>query len=147
MRSELFWTAPCNMLDDPRAWDSERMYFTGLASDGGETVDMLKTPSGAAAAPQAAQPSATSGGWLDSLIKGVSQALPVAAQAYTVKKLTDVNIDRARQGLQPLSAQQYQAMIPAAQVQVGPDDAAKKLMLYGALGVGGILLLRALKVI
>jgi hypothetical protein len=145
MRAELFYVYPEQMTDSQRAWGNERMYFSGLGEDAGESV--LMTPSGAPAAPQAAQPSATSAGWLDSLVKGFSQALPVAAQAYSVKKLTDLNIDRARQGLQPLSTQQYAAMIPAAQVQVGPDDSTKKLLMYGAIGVGGILLLRALKVI
>lgn len=149
MREELIYTSPEMMADSPRAWADEA-YYAGL-SGALDTVtgsfDLLSTPSGAPASPQAAQPSATSPGWLQSLVQGVTQVLPVAAQAYSAKKLTDINIDRARQGLQPLSPQQYQQLAPQAQVRVGMDDATKKLLLWGGGIALGLVALRAAKVI
>jgi hypothetical protein len=146
MRHELFYTYPEQAMDDVAAWGGERMYFRGLGEDAGESVVMM-TPSGQAASSQSASTPSAAGGFFDAIGRGLTQLLPVAAQAYSAKKITDINIDRARAGLQPLSPAQYQSMMPAAQVTVGPNEQAKKLMLYGGLAVGGLVLLRALKVI
>lgn len=64
--------------------------------------------------------------------------LPVLASTYQQQQLTKLNISRMNQGLPPIDAQTYARnyMVPAAQVQVGPNEAAKNLIIYG----GGALL-------
>lgn len=140
---------PQSSMDDPSSWSREAGYF-GLGEDAGESI-VLMTPSGAPAMPQAAATPSDTGTkpWYASIADAFSAALPVAASVYQQKKFTDLNIERSRAGLAPISAAQYaqQYQIPAAQVQVGPNDAAKKLMLYGGIAIGGLVLLRALKVI
>lgn len=139
--------------DNPDHWASEGAYFKsddyGLGEDAGESV-VLITPSGAASAPQAATTPQSQAGvpWYESLAKTfATTVLPVAASVYQQKKITDLNTERLRAGLPMLSPQQYSSMYPTASVAVGPNDQAKKLLMYGAVGVGALVLLRAFKVI
>ncbi len=140
---------PQSSMDDPASWNREAGYY-GLGEDGGEGIVMM-TPSGAPALPQAAATPSDTGTkpWYASIADAFSAALPVAASVYQQKKFTDLNIERSRAGLAPISAQQYaqQYQIPAAQVVVGPNDTTQKLLMYGAIGVGACVLLKALKVI
>jgi hypothetical protein len=140
---ELFYTHPASMIDDGGGhWATEQAYFQGLGEDAGESVVMM-TPSGQTSAPP------SGGGILDSLARSVSAVLPTLASVYQQKKFTDLNIARANQGLQPLSVQQYASayQVPLAQVQVGPNDQAKKLLMIGGGVLVGLVALRALKVI
>jgi len=142
--AELFYTHPASMMDQGGHWEREEAYFQGLGNafdSATGTFDVSTTPSGEASAPPGG------GGFFDTIGRSLSTLLPVAAQAYSVKKLTDLNIERSRSGLQPLSPQQYAAMVPAAQVTVGPNEQAKKLLMYGGAAVVGLVALRALKVI
>lgn len=140
-QQELYYTHPESMMDNPGLWASEHGYLDGVGSDGGETVDMMTTPSGAPSTPAGAKP------WYESIANAVSSIVPVAANVYAQKKFTDLNIARAQQGLAPLSAQQFstQYQVPLAQVQVGPNDSAKKALYIGGAVLGGLVLLRVLK--
>lgn len=155
MNEELFYLAPETFVDRPRAWDRNdgAMYYAGLGgaldTTTGSFEQVTTTPSGYPSAPQAATtPSAqASSPWYAQIANALTSALPVAAQVYSAKKLTDLNIERARRGEAPLSPQQFVQTLPAHQVQVGPSEQAQKLLLWGGLAVGGLVLLRALKVI
>lgn len=73
--------------------------------------------------------------WYTSVLRST---LPVLAQTYQQQQLTKLNISRMQQGLPPIDAATYAQnyMVPAAQVQVGPNAAAQNLLIYG----GGALL-------
>lgn len=146
------WINAAGHVDDPHRWASEYGYLQGVGEDAGENVVML-TSSGAPAAPQAATtPSAAaaaSGGTsiLDTINKTLQTLIPTAAAVYQTKQIAQLNAQRLQQGLAPLSTAEIQAMQPQVGVQVGPSEQAKKLMLYAALGLGGLVALRAFKVI
>jgi len=58
-------------------------------------------------------------------------------------------VERARQGLPPLTGQQYAStyQVPTATVQVGPSAQAQQWLKYGAIGLGIFVGLKALKII
>jgi hypothetical protein len=159
--------------DSPRYWMTEDAYIEnipdyglggimgvmgdgrsswGMGEDAGETTILLG-PGGVTTevqTPTLPGPGGGGGGgggggvpWYQSLVQAV---VPAAANIYAQKQLTDLNIQRARSGLPMLTASQYsQYQVPT--VTVGPSSSAQKWMMYGAIGVGGLVLLRALKII
>jgi hypothetical protein len=130
--------------DDPNYWDNEGAYFQGLGGDAGEETTMLPSNTSTVTAP----PSQQDKPWYETLVSSLtSTVLPAAAAVYQQKKLTDINVQRLRAGLQPLSPSQAQALVPQAQVTVGPDATTKKLLIGAAAVGGGLVLLRAFKVI
>lgn len=144
--AELFYLFPEGGSDNPHQWSSEAGYFKGLGEDAGESVTM--TPTGAPSSSQASNAAATSsGGFFQSFANAAQQLLPVAANVYAQKKFTDLNLARAQAGQPLVSAAQFQQMYPTATVAVGPNETAKKLLMWGAIGIGGLVALRALKVI
>jgi hypothetical protein len=69
----------------------------------------------------------------NSLVDNVTQLVQVGIQAEAQRDLLQMNLDRARQGLPPINAQQY---MPG--VNVGVSDDTKQLLYilgFGALGV------------
>lgn len=84
--------------------------------------------------------------WYETLIQ---TTVPVLASAYQQNQMTKLNIARINQGQPPLSAEQYAAVYqpPSAQVQLGPDAAMKKVLMFGGLGLLAFFGLRAAKVI
>lgn len=152
MRDELAYTYPEAETDNPRFWASEAGYFKtgelGLAEDAGESVVMV-TPSGAPAATQAQQqPAQQAGGkpWYETLISSI---VPVAANVYQQQQLNKLNMQRTQQGLPMISAADYLRTYaaPTATVQVGPSESAQRALLWGAGIIGGLVALRALKII
>jgi hypothetical protein len=63
--------------------------------------------------------------------------LTAAQTAYTTNRLLDLNIQRAQQGLAPISAQSV-----APTVNFGVSTDTQKMLLYGAIALGVVLLLR-----
>lgn len=56
-------------------------------------------------------------------------------------KLQKENLERMRQGLQPLSVQQWTAnQPPAARIQHEMDQGTKQILIYGGVGLGALLL-------
>jgi hypothetical protein len=72
--------------------------------------------------------------WYQSILRST---LPVLASTYQQQQLNKLNLERMRQGLSPISGQQYanQYMVPAAQVQVGMTGDTQKLVMYGGLAL------------
>lgn len=128
---EWMFTYPQSRIDDPERWESEAGYFIeeGLGNDAG-------APSGSAASKP----------WYQSVVESIA---PVAASVYQQRQLTKINLARSQQGLPMLRADEYARAYqpPAAQVQFGPTAGAQRLLMWGAIGVGGFLLLRALKIV
>lgn len=90
---------------------------------------------------------ATPSTW-DRFITSISSSVEKLAPAYAAvksaqasEKLTNVNIQRSAQGLPPLSAE---SMVPAAQVQVGLQSQTQKMIVWGAVGLGAVVLLSVL---
>lgn len=137
--------------DNGDRWASEYGFLQGVGEDAGETVLMVS--SGApAAAPAATTPSqaATSAGSsniLDSITRSLTSLVPVAANVYAQKKLIELNQQRSMMGQPLLTAAEFQALQPTANVVVGPNETAKKVMIYGGLALLGVLGLRAAKII
>lgn len=78
-----------------------------------------------------ATPSSTGTPWYANIL---AQGLSL----YQQVELQKTNLDRAKQGLPPLTAAQYGATIPTAQVQVGLSSGTKTALYLGA---GGVLLI------
>lgn len=72
--------------------------------------------------------------WYQSILRST---LPVLASTYQQQQLNKLNLERMRNGLPPISGQQYasQYQIPAAQVQVGMTSDTQKLVMYGGLAL------------
>lgn len=112
--------------------------YSGLG-EGEDILDFTATGAGANTANNAAP-------WYAAAL---TAAIPAAAAVYSQAQLSKLNVARTKAGLAPVTAQQYSTVYqpPSAQVTVGPSASAEKLFLYGALGLGGFLALRALKVL
>lgn len=84
--------------------------------------------------------------WFDKLL---NQTLPVLTSTYQARELNKINISRVNSGLPALTAEEYARTYqpPAANVTFGPDSTAKKLLVWGGLGLGAYFALKALKVI
>lgn len=74
--------------------------------------------------------------WIDSLARLVPSILASDAQ----RRLLNVNIDRARQGLPPLDTSQY-----GVGVNVGLTGDTQKLVMWGAVGFAALALLGIIK--
>lgn len=117
-------------------WDSQDGYF-GLS--GADTAAAAVTPSGVPTK-QAEVP------WYQTLLQ---TAVPALTTVYAQNQMTKTNIARINQGLPALTSQEYAAAYqpPAAQIQVGPDAGAKKLVMYGGIALLAYFGLRAAKVL
>lgn len=129
--------------DNPNRWSSEYGYLHGVGEDAGETILMTSGGSQASTPAQGASGSSL----LDSITKGLTSLVPIAASVYQQKKLIELNQQRSMMGQPLLTAAEFQSLMPTAQVQVGPNETAKKVMIYGGLALLGVLGLRAAKII
>lgn len=132
--SELAYTFPQQNTDRPRRWASESGYFRGLGEDAGEAAVMIQ-PAASVERP-----------WYQTL---VDTLVPAAASVYQQRELTKLNTERLRAGMPMITASEFARTYqpPAAQVQFGMTDGTKKMMMYGALGLGAYVALKALKII
>lgn len=118
--TERDYVAIAEQADNADRWNSEHGYFKGLADDGDGSS------------------------WVDAL----TQVLPVAATIYQQREFNKMNQALIAANKPPISADTYMTQYaPATKVAVGPDDAAKKMILYGGLGLLALVGLRAAKVI
>lgn len=82
-----------------------------------------------------------SGGALDRLLTTITSIAPQYLSYRAQQDVLDVQLDRMRQGLPPLSATQY---APGVQVSVDPSmyapqfEALKPWLLYGGLALAGV---------
>lgn len=83
-----------------------------------------------------AQAKSESSGWdFSNVLENLTQLVGVVLQGKTQHDLLQMNLDRARNGLPPINAQQY---MPG--VNVGVDDGTKK-MLIGVAAIGAAALI------
>lgn len=122
--------------DDAGRGETQNGYF-GLGDP--DTAAAAVTPSGVPTK-QADVP------WYQTLIQ---TAVPALTTVYAQNQLTKTNIARINNGLPALTASEYAATYqpPSAQVQVGPDATAKRLMMYAGFGLLAYLGLKAARVI
>lgn len=73
-----------------------------------------------------------SGSWWDKILN----ALPKATQFYNAQQIAQENIRRAKAGLQPINPALY-----SPQVGLALSPQTSQLLMYGALGIGAVLLL------
>lgn len=74
------------------------------------------------------------GNWWDSFVGAAKQLVPVIVQAKSQKKILDVQLRRAQQGLPPLDAGQ---IAPTVRVQAGLTPSMKKILIPSlAIGAG-----------
>ncbi len=133
-------------VDNPRYWNSESAYFKGLGEDGGEIVDFTVTPSGDATRQTTAPSAMASFG--TGLVDAFKATLPAIASVVQQREYNKMNLSLINAGKPPLAPQQYMAMQPpTANVVFGPNDSAKKWMVYAGIGVLALVGLRAAKVI
>lgn len=101
--------------------------------------------------PGGSQPSLTTGsgqGWrtaLDSIVDAATKGITAFSTVRTAQQVSNINIQRAREGLAPLDASQY-----APQVRITPDFTGimpqrNTLMMVGVGLVGVFVLMRLLK--
>jgi len=70
--------------------------------------------------------------WWDSFIGAAKELVPVIVGARSQKKILDVQLRRAEQGLPPLNTQQIS---PTVRVQAGLTPDMKRLVLPALLGI------------
>ena len=117
--TELDYVVGRETSDDVKLWNSESGYFRGLGEDGQST-------------------------WVDAF----KEVLPAVASVYQQDQFMKANLALINAGKPPLSATQYNELMPAtAKVQVGPTDDAKKWIVYAGIGLLALVGLRAAKVI
>lgn len=87
---------------------------------------------------QSAQVAAQSGAW-DTLNNMIAQ-IPTLVTGLTSFQISQLNIARAKKGLTPINASAY-----GPQVAVGLNPQTRNLVMYGALGIGAVILMSALK--
>lgn len=112
-----------------------RMNGFGAFGDGGVSTDV---PAGAAAA---------STSWTDTLSKLITawgQYKLTDAQLDVAKQAASINLQRAQQGLAPLPYTAEQMGISPT-VNVGLSGSTSNLVMYGAIGVGLLLVLNMFK--
>lgn len=96
---------------------------------------------GAAPVTTSAPATAPAPSWTDALKTSLTAAIPALSQAYQQKKLFNLQMQRAQQGLPPLEVEQY---TPPMRVQAGVDTGTQRLIgwgIAGALGLGALFLL------
>ena len=118
------------------AYSGSESDFFGLGAP--DQTSVMVTPSG--------QPTNQAEPWYQTLLK---TAVPALTTVYAQNQMTKTNIARINAGQAPLTASEYAAVYqpPSAQVQVGPDASAKRMLLYGGLAVLAYVGLKAAKVI
>lgn len=90
----------------------------------------------------------TGDGPLDRILSTIQTLAPTYLQARAQKELLDVQLDRMRQGLAPLSATQY---MPGVQLSVDPSmyapqfETMKPWLIYGGLGLAALYLVSQLR--
>lgn len=75
---------------------------------------------------------------LQTLIQGAGAALLTKQQLDTAQKVTDIQLQRAQQGLAPLNTSALG--LPGVGVNVGLSDSTSKLVMYGGLALLAVLL-------
>jgi hypothetical protein len=124
----------------------------GAASFGGlgdVTADFMPTIDMSTLTPQVPVISDTStapasGGFVDTLknlISTAGTALLTAQQLKTAQKVTDMQLQRAQQGLPPLSIDTASLGLPQVGVQVGVSKGTQTMLLWGAGLLAAVLIL------
>lgn len=95
---------------------------------------------------------ATTAPMTQTLSQTITDIANVAAQAYLTKqqidaqnKILKINLQRAQQGLTPLDLNPATYGLPQPSFGVGLTEDTKKMLMWGALGVGGLWVLGMLK--
>ena len=118
---ERYNTYDASLIDDPSHWQTEGSFF-GLAQE-----------------PDAPIP------WYESITKALTPIATSALNIYQQAQMQKMNRDRIAAGQIPLSPQEYAAAAPpTATVQAGLTPDTQRLLMYGAIGVGGFVLLNML---
>lgn len=128
---------------------------TGTASFGGlgdVTTDFTPTIDLSTLTPQVpvisdATTAPASGGFVDTLKNLVSTAgaaLLTAQQLKTAQKVTDMQLQRAQQGLPPLNIDTASLGLPQVGVQVGVSKGTQTMLLWGAGLLAAVLVLPAM---
>jgi hypothetical protein len=107
------------LMDNPSLWNQEGTFF-GLAQDESDT----SVP------------------WYESITKAISPIATAALNVYQQSQLQKANSARIAQGLAPIAPAEYAQMYPTATAQVGLTPDTKRLLLYGALGLGAFLVVK-----
>jgi len=113
----------------------------GMMAGLGEVTDYVGMPTlDIATTASSAAPSSSFANSLKALVNGAAQLYLTKAQLDAQKKITNMQLQRAAQGLPPLdmNVDQY-GLAPTARVGLTSDTS--KLLMYGALGIGGLWLL------
>jgi hypothetical protein len=95
----------------------------------------------------AAAPQGASSSWSDTLanvLKGVAVAYSTKQQIDTQAKLNQIQLDRIRQGLPPLSVDPASMGLQTASASIGIAPNTQKLLMWGGLGVLGVWLFTSL---
>jgi hypothetical protein len=74
--------------------------------------------------------------WVDTL----QRLMPILATTVQQRQILNAQMERARQGLPPLDATQY-----GVGVSVGLSPETQRMLMFAALGIGGVLLFMALR--
>lgn len=110
-----------------------KLQATSISGLGDTTADPTATAS-TAPAPQS---------WIDNikqLVTGAAQIYLTKEQLDQQKKITDMQLSRAQQGLPPLNINPAQYGLTPT-VSVGMTEETKNMLLIGGLGLGAFLLL------
>lgn len=73
-------------------------------------------------------------------IENLPQLFMGYTQVSLAKKIANINLERARQGLPPLDTGQVQAMAPRPGVAVGLSPDVKRIIIIGGVGIGALIL-------
>jgi hypothetical protein len=117
----------------PGAVTSPSTYYSGFGFLGQDTTttDTTGTTDSTAAG---------SAGWLQNLITGITQYQVNQQQLTAISQINQINIQRAAAGLPPLPV----PTLGAPSVNVGLSPQTQTLLIYGALGIGALILLNTL---
>lgn len=112
---------------------SENLSGLGLTDPNAQAV-VAATTSTAPASPSLADK-------IKDIVFGVSQAYLTAQQLNAQKKVLDMQLARAKQGLPPLEIDMQQYGLTGPAVQVGMSPETRNLLIYGAVGLAAVYLL------
>ncbi len=91
---------------------------------------------------QSTQPAAQStADKVKDIVLALSQGYLTVQQMNAQKKVLDLQLSRAKQGLPPLSLDMSQYGLTGPQVSVGLSSDTRTMLLYGGLGLAAVLLL------
>jgi hypothetical protein len=112
---------------------------SGLAGLGDVFTD-INTAWATAADPTAAAAIVdTSSNWWDRLVTAIPSTITSVAQGYFQWQAMQTNLQRAKAGLPPINTAAY-----APGVNVGLTPQTSNLLMYGALGIGALILVTSL---